>query len=828
MKKTLKANLMLSVAIVGSTGLWSQAVHAQAAQAAAVTATPSEREGIADIVVTARRTSENLQTIPVAVTALDSVALETKQILVVTDLARTTPSLSIGTGGTGPASIVYLAIRGQAQNSPNSLSDASVGIYIDGVYVARPIVGNLGFLDAASAEVLRGPQGTLFGRNTTGGALNLTSNQPTDRYEGSLKLGYGNYNQRMVEGVYNVPLSSDVAARVALRYNARDNFYPNLTSGKGQGNVSGDYFGRLTLKWSPSNLPITATISGDFNDYRDSGNPNAVSAINPSGPLQSFTNISAGVQSGAIPANAPIPLSATFSVPAALFANFLQPGANPNLQSYVNPYFTPAGASGNNWLATYGRPTTGNPEIDNLHNLTVGKSVTGTFTWDMGGARLKSISGYRNSRANNSLDLTGTPTGGGAFVTEYINEQFSQELQLAGTAGRLDWIGGLYYFRETGSERSDSAIFYNTPIAAYARSLATYASESKGMFAQVNYRITDEFRVTGGIRYTWDNRSINRMGITDWRAADPVCNVGANIGKKASVAPCVNAESRNFSYPAWTLGVDYKISPSVFVYAKTSGASMSGGFNSRPVPQGFSSSFEPERVKDAEVGIKVDFFDRHLRTNIAVFGARQANVQRIVNAVFTNAAGAQSLTQFVSNSGKVNTAGVEFEGTAQPWRGMEMTGSVAYLDAKYASGSRTEAGVDRSVEPVTQAPKWTWSAGATQEFKMNAGTLAIHGDYAYVSSRAFDVNSPALGATPAQIAAVNAGNAASVIRAYGLLNGRISFALAKPQIEFAIWGRNLTNQPWFTNVFNSYTGIGSTNQFQGAPRTYGGTISFKF
>jgi iron complex outermembrane recepter protein len=828
MKKSLKTSLMLSVAIVGSTGLWSQAAHAQAAPPADATAADAERSGIADIVVTARRTSENLQTVPVAVTALSAEALVTKQVLLVTDLARTTPSLSIGTGGTGPASIVYLAIRGQAQNSPNSLSDASVGIYIDGVYVARPIVGNLGFLDAASAEVLRGPQGTLFGRNTTGGALNLTSNMPTNRYEGSLKLGYGNYNQRMVEGVYNIPLGTDLAARVALRYNARDPYYPNGTSGKGQGDVAADYFGRLTLKWTPSNLPITATISADFNDYRDNGNPNAVAAINPAGPLQSFTNISAGVQAGTIPGATPIPLSATVSVPASLFTNFLQPGGNPNLQTYVNPAFTAAGASGNNWLNTFARPTTGNPEIDNLHNLTIGKSVTGTFTWDLGGARFKSITGYRESRANNSLDLTGTPTGGGAFVTEYINRQFSEELQLAGTAGRLDWIGGLYYFRESGSERSDSAIFYNTPIAAYARSLATYVSESKGVFAQVNYRITDELRVTGGVRYTWDKRSINRKGIADWRAADPVCNVGANIRLRASVAPCVNPEATSFEYPAWTLGVDYKVSPSLFLYAKTSGASMSGGFNSRPVPAGFSSSFQPERVKDAEIGVKADFFDRRLRTNIAVFVAEQSNVQRIINAVFTNAAGAQALTQFVANSGVVKTAGFEFEGTAQPWTGMELTGSVAYLDAKYKSGTRTEAGVDRSGEPVTQAPKWTWSLGATQSFETGAGRLSLHADYAYVSSRAFDVGSPALGATAAAIAAQNAANAASVIRGYGLLNGRLSFELNDPKIEIAIWGRNLANKPWFTNVFNSYTGIGSTNQFQGAPRTYGATVGFKF
>lgn len=826
MKKALKSSLMLSAAIIGSTGLLSQAAHAQA-QPPAGTA-EAERSGIADIVVTARRTSENLQTIPVAVTALNSEALVTKQVLLVTDLARTTPSLSIGTGGTGPASIVYLAIRGQAQNSPNSLSDASVGIYIDGVYVARPIVGNLGFLDAASAEVLRGPQGTLFGRNTTGGALNLTSNQPTDKLEGRFKIGIGNYAHREIEGVLNVPLSDELAIRVAGRFNRRDGYVQNLVRNTRQADVAGDYFGRATLRWAPANIPITLTISGDIADYKDNGNPVAVVAVNPAGPVQGFANISAGVQAGTIPGAAPIPLSATVSVPASLFTNFLTPGQSANLSSYINPYFTAAGASGNNWLNTYSNPRTGNPDIDQLRSVTKGKSLTGTFTWDVGGARLKSITGYRQSTAVNSLDLTGTPAAGGAFVTEYVNRQFSQEFQLGGTAGQLDWITGLYYFRESGTERSDSAIFYNAPIAAYARTFATYASESKGIFAQINYRFTEELRVTGGLRYTWDKRSIDRQGIADWRAADPVCNVGANTGLRASVARCTNAESTSFEYPAWTLGIDYKVSPGLFIYAKTSGASMSGGFNSRPVPAGFSSSFQPERVKDAEIGLKADFFDRRLRTNVAVFVAEQSNVQRIINAVFVNAQGAQALTQFVANSGRVNTSGIEFEGTAQPWQGMELTGSVAYLSAKYARGSRTEAGVDRSVEPVTQAPEWTWTLGATQSFDLGSGRLSLHADYAYVSSRAFDAGSPPANATAAQIAAQNIANAASVIRGYGLLNGRITYTLENPNIELAVWGRNLTNQPWFTNVFNSYTGIGTTVQFQGAPRTYGATVAFKF
>jgi iron complex outermembrane recepter protein len=820
-----KTGLMLGSALVGTIIAIPQIAVAQSAAPAAA----EEATGIQDIIVTARRTSENLQTVPVAVTALNSEALDAKQVFVVTDLARTAPSLSIGTGGTGPASIVYLAIRGQAQNSPNSLSDASVGVYIDGVYVARPIVGNLGFVDAAGAEVLRGPQGTLFGRNTTGGALNLTSNQPTDRLEGSFKLGTGNYKQRVVEGVINFPLGDEVAIRVAANYNERGGYYPNLIAGGAQGNVAQSSYIRATLKWAPASMPITLTISGDASYYRDNGNPTALAAVNPAAPLNAFATTSVGVQNGTILPAAPGP----FGIPAGAFIAFAQPGTGGPLTKYINPAFTAAGASGSNWQRTYAKPTTGNREIDDLHNLTIGKSATGTFTWDLGGVDLKSITAYRESRANNSLDLTGTPTGGGAFVSEYVNNQFSQELQLTGKAGPLDWITGVYYFVEKGTERSDSAIFYNSPIAAFSRALADYRSASTGVFAQVNYNITDALRVTGGLRYTWDKRSINRHGISSWKAADPICSVGVNSGKAASVAPCNDPDSASFQYPAWTAGVDYKLGDQLFIYAKTSGASMSGGFNSRPVPAGFSGSFSPEKVKDIEIGFKGEFLDRRVRTNIAAFTAWQSQVQRIVNTTFVDAGGTTRLTQFVTNAGKVKASGIEFEGTVLPWKGMVATASIAYLDAKYVAGSRFEnqlvgttvVKVDRSGEPITQAPKWTWNLGATQSFDTSIGTVALHADYAYVSSRAFDAFTTG---NPANVAAVAVANQASIIKGYGLLNGRLTFTLPDPKIEIAVWGRNVLNQASFTNVFNSYTGIGSVLQFQGAPATYGMTLGFKF
>jgi iron complex outermembrane receptor protein len=425
------------------------------------------------------------------------------------------------------------------------------------------------------------------------------------------------------------------------------------------------------------------------------------------------------------------------------------------------------------------------------------------------------------------------PNATSAFISTYNNKQFSQELQLSGSSGALDWQTGVYYFKESGDEQSRAFVLGGV---AAARTLSDYSSRSAGTYAQINYNVSDALRVTGGLRYTWDKRTIDRRSTDTWRKPDnlEVCTVGPNSGKTAEAAPCSDPGSASFKYPAWTLGLDYRVNDQLFLYAKTSGASMSGGFNSRFVPAPFTQQFSPEKVRDAEFGFKGDFLDRRLRTNMAFFYAKQSNVQRIVNALVGT-----SLTQFVTNAGKVNAKGFEFEGTALPWGGMELTGSLSYLDAKYVRGSRNEnqgtasapVFVDRAGEPVTQAPKWTWNIGATQTFETSFGDVSLHADYAYIADRAMDAATAkplAQGGTQANINAIAIANAASIVKGYGLLNGRIAINFDSPDIELAFWGRNLANQAWFTNVFNNYTGLGATVQFQGAPRTFGATATIKF
>ena len=246
----------------------------------------AEQGGFSTIIVTARRAEEDLQRTPVAVTAVDAESIDTLQIETAIDVERVAPGLIARGAGTGPSAIVTFALRGNAQNSPNSVSDSAVGVYLDGVYLARPISSNLGFLDIESIQVLRGTQGTLFGRNTTGGAVVFTTVQPDGEFSGYVKGEIGNYDHRLIEAAATLPIAGDeLSVRLAGRYTERDGYGENLFTGSPLGDIESDVSLRATARIAPDSLPASLTISGEYLDSNDNGTMHALGAFNPTGPL---------------------------------------------------------------------------------------------------------------------------------------------------------------------------------------------------------------------------------------------------------------------------------------------------------------------------------------------------------------------------------------------------------------------------------------------------------------------------------------------------------------------------------------------------------------
>lgn len=817
MRKILLTSTVLSLGVVVSAPALAQAAEEEG------------QGGIREIIVTARKANENLQTTPVAVTALDATALQERQINSVSQIVQATPSLSIQVGGTGNAALVYVAIRGNAQSSPNSASDAAVGIYIDDVYYGRPMIGNLGLLDLASAEVLRGTQGTLFGRNTTGGALNLKTVVPGGEVEGYVRATYGNYDFLSTEAAVTLPINGEaLSLRVAGRYSERDELGKNPFRTVGPEAIDHDISARATLRFAPEGSPLEVTLRGDIIRTKDSYNNGVLTAVNPTGG-------SAGLY------------------------------ASQNISQYLQ-------RQDSRFYDNYMNPLTGNANVDDEWNHNRAEGVSGVIEYDLGGAKIKSITAWRHSNTGDQSDIDGTPVPVISYASDYVQRQFSEELQISGKTDTLDWIIGGMYFRETGNEQSQSFPFQRTDlrflalnpafgpnyangqIASSSHSYADFKATSKALFAQVNYRLTDALRATAGFRYTWDTRSITRRGVINitsgpeyvitpvpslgfpLRVVQPrTCVVGPNAGTVAGAA-CAEPLSAKFDYPAWTLGLDYEMGDGKFIYAKTGAAAMAGGFNTRPTPPGFGS-FEPEKVKDAEIGFKGDFLDRHLRVNIAGFYVWRNDAQNIVN-LFSGG----TLTQFVQNAGKVRSKGFEIETTARPWEGMELNLAASRLWSSYKAGSFTGISgvtglvVDRSGEVVPHTPKWTFNAAATQRIPFSGGEFVTNLNYAYQSSRAMCADSPDLtyqtGTKPTdtqakRIADYAAYNAQCTLKGYGLLNGRVGVELDNG-LELSLWGKNMLGEKYYVGQFNGYLSLGQSIKYVGNPATYGVTAGFKF
>ncbi|WP_336971381.1 TonB-dependent receptor [Sphingobium aromaticiconvertens] len=507
--------------------------YAQVGSAGELTkASPASQSSsqLGDIVVTARKQSERLQTSPVAITAVTAEAIARNQIASVSDLQKIAPSITMATGGSGGAGLVYVSIRGQVANEANSASDPAVATYVDGVYFARPTAGNLGFLDVAQIEVLRGPQGTLFGRNTTGGAVTITTVQPTGQFEGYVKGDLGNFSSRKIEGAVTVPIQGDqLAVRIAAQYGSHDGYFNNPLTGKGVQDLDGGWAARMTMKWAPENIPLTLTLSADTSGFDDHGQPVAVAGINtalrpfgPGGP--SIGDIFAGA--GFNPAN-------------YIYRKGVNFGLSPTL------------------------PSTGIAEIDIPRDRGRQSGVSATVSFDVGSWNIKSISSWRNNNTYNSFDFDGTPLRLLATGNRFLQDQYSEELQVNKNFGSLGIIGGLYYFKENGMEQSMVEVFGavgNPP----SLNKADFKSISKGAFIQANYSFTEKLRGTAGYRHTWDTRSIVRRNINV--LADPTsCTDTIPL----TAAGCFQPLSATFDYPAWTVSLDYKATENAFLYIKS-------------------------------------------------------------------------------------------------------------------------------------------------------------------------------------------------------------------------------------------------------------------
>jgi iron complex outermembrane recepter protein len=789
-----------------------------------------------EVIVTARKREEAIQTTPVAVTALNQDMLFQAQVVEIADLRRTAPNLSIMSGGTGSSALVFLSIRGNAQNAPNAAADAAVGTYIDGVYFARPTGGNLEMFDVRQAEILRGPQGTLFGRNTTGGAINVYTNDPTGEFDGYVKADVGNYDYYRVEGVVNAPIMGDeLAARVAVRYSERGEGYgeykgysdPNgfVFEGLNQdgSEIDENTFARGKLLWQPADSNFSANLGGWYTKYEDTGQRTEVQGFNTAFKAGPFTLAQLAGASGFDP------------------DNFI------SQQSPNDTYWNVDNTSLDNPIYNDSKGLK-KPESSNEN-----KGGMLTLDFEFGEYFLKSITAYHETESTGTVDLDGTPLNLLTFNSVWDQDQWSQEFQLSSSWGDLDWITGLYYFEEDSKGKARSRAFGAFADAGFLGPLppgidieallpvgvntsTKNDNTSTGVFFQGNYNFTEALRVTAGLRWTWDERDIERTPETPETSSfnpDPLANCTVPEEDRDNPNKCLQTQDEDFDYPAWVVSLDYQYSDDLFLYAKTSGASMAGGWNVRGVQ---APSFDPEDVVDVEVGFKADMLDGTLRLNTALFYMWAEDQQRIINEFVQETA---SITQYTRNAAESTIGGAEVELTWLPWQGMTITSSLAWLDSEYDNYDVDElmtsgpmageiVSVDHSGENAPHAPEYTVGIGATQILDSSWGEWELHGDYYWVDDTWFQDNTvfPQEGEEVQQ--QQRKSQEFNAIPSYGLFNAMVTLRTHDENWEFNIWGKNLADEEYYTNVSNFYTAFGAAMWYWGAPRTYGASIRYNW
>jgi iron complex outermembrane receptor protein len=515
-----------------------------------------------EVVVTAQKRAENMQEIPIAVSALDESALETSGFDGVNDLSYMVPSLQFGNFGP----VAFVAIRGIGMENTTAGGDPGVAMHLDGVYIGRPVGSLFTAFDTERVEVLRGPQGTLYGRNATGGSINLITRKPGDEFEGEIEATLGDYNLRQIRGAVNLPISESVSARVVAFNEERDGYTENSVPGGTDANDADNY-------------GLRSHVSFDINDSA------------------SFLLSASYVKNGGV------------GTQAEVREAYPQTLAGPPIPGTVD--FVLDGETLVNDQRPFKEAKGLRESQDNEFVL-----VSGTLDWDFDNFSIKSITAYGESEFESHQDTDSSEKALGELVLTENAEQFSQEIQLiSDTGGDLRWIGGLYYFKEKGTRYST---FYESRFDIIAGMNGTEAGVKLGgdvettswaVFAQGTYDINDEVAVTLGLRYTDDEKEGTNKNIL----------FGPEfVGEVAVDSQEVTGK----------LSFDWKFSEDSMLYASLARGYKSGGINQVAiVSAGRDAVYAPEFVDTLEVGLKSRLLDDRLQLNVSAYTNDYSDLQ---------------------------------------------------------------------------------------------------------------------------------------------------------------------------------------------------------
>jgi iron complex outermembrane receptor protein len=632
-----------------------------------------------EIIVTARKREESLQSTPIAIAAFSENQISSRGIISVSELGYATPNVIIdaGASGSGSNSATTMFIRGIGQTDFTLSVDPGVGFYVDGVYYGQQVGTNVDFLALERVEILKGPQGTLFGRNTIGGAVNIITKKPSKEFGGIVKATLGSAKQANFSGSVDIPLSDTLFSKFSVSSRNRDGYVTRLTTGEKLGSED-KVSARGTLLWeAASNL--TFTLEGDMTRERDNGAPEVLISVNPNAPLPFFHNI------------------------VLVGAPCMGAGALTNPSCYNGQWVT----GGNSESGTFPAQST----LDLW-----GLSLTSEYTGDV--VNIKSITAYRHFNSFFSLDNDHSPLKIVQFTSAFKSSQFTQEFQFSGKAldNRLNWLVGLYYYKEKSSDRN--------PVDFSIGSLEVGGDldvESYAAFAQATYSLTDKLDVTAGLRYT-DEKKIRdpHSFLTTSLVLGPTLILPAGT----VLVPAGDAEVKATATTAH-LNAAYHWTSDIMTYATFSQGFKGGGFTDRvSFPVSSAPTFKPERVESYELGAKTSLFDKRLTANLSAFYIDYTNIQVLV---------ATGIAPTIQNAAAGRVQGVELDVQALLAPGLIFSGGIGHIDAKYTSVNplATEITLNKK---FPKSPKWTYNASLSYEANLDGhGSLTPRVDWYYRS-----------------------------------------------------------------------------------------------
>ena len=713
---------------------------AAVAQEAAPSSTAKLME---EIVVSARGIEEGLQEAPIAVSAFTGETLDYRGVDSLDQIERFVPSLTLQNnpsfGGASNSAAIYLRGVGQKEFLPTT--EPGVGLYVDGVYVARSVGAILDIVDIDRLEVLRGPQGTLFGRNTIGGAISIATRkpQPGGEFEGNLAAAAGTDGLLNLRGTVHVPVSDTVALRASLASMTQDG-YVDRADGIDLGNDD-TFTGRLSLAFQP-NDDFAALITADMTRDRENGPAMQLIGID-------FTDLS---QLQGVVLAPPPPMAFIHNVTTAAMG----PGQPCAATDPAGNGVTSNPASPNCYDARYIGADGSNEGTAPAYSETDVFGISATLDYTLSAhLAIRSITAYRELESDFARDGDHSPHRISQFEDTLDQEQFTQELQLIGTHDRLDWILGLYYFAEDG----DNVNTLDFTVSNF-RSGGAFDNTAWAAFAQATFDVTERLHLTLGGRYTDEDKTFTPDQIIYNNYFAGISNLVPPGNPLAALdAPFLQAGSRilpllekEITISEFTpmANLSFDLNDSVMLYATYSEGFKSGGFTQRvfpPIVPPFTAppgtpdidlipTYEPEFVEVLEAGFKLDLLDGRLRLNGAFF---HTDYEELQVQVFN------SVAPVTQNIGEASIEGFEVELFASPADGWFVEGSLSLLNAEYDSIDTANTLILQSNE-FERVPETTASLGLSKEFSLgNTGTLLLRGDWSYRSETFNDAyNTPLL------------------------------------------------------------------------------------